>query len=212
MKKNIKTSSAVAAIMLSMLYSCTSDPNSPGLEYMPDMYRSPSFETYGEYEQFSFNNKMEALPPVENTIPRGYVPFGYANDNEGYELAGQELKTPFVHSKEIIEEGKVLYEKYCLHCHGKKGEGDGQVAQNSDFINPPSYTLPRIKALKDGHIYHTIYYGKGMMGAHASQVNHEERWKIIHYVRSLQGIHPTSDVHNVTTNSDSTKTEQSTNS
>ena len=31
-----------------LLVSCTTDPNSPGLEYMPDMYRPQSYEAYLE--------------------------------------------------------------------------------------------------------------------------------------------------------------------
>ena len=29
--------------------SCTVDPNAPGVEYMPDMYRSPALEAYVDY-------------------------------------------------------------------------------------------------------------------------------------------------------------------
>jgi hypothetical protein len=37
---------------LVMLSSCTKDPLSPGVEYMPDMYRSPSYETYSVNAHF----------------------------------------------------------------------------------------------------------------------------------------------------------------
>ena len=40
--------------------------------------------------------------------------------------------------------------------------------------------------MNDGHIFHVITYGKGRMWPHASQVNPEERWKIVHYVHRLQ--------------------------
>jgi len=32
-----------------LLSSCTSNADSPGLEYMPDMYRSPALEAYVDY-------------------------------------------------------------------------------------------------------------------------------------------------------------------
>ncbi|MEN9445706.1 MAG: hypothetical protein RL728_218, partial [Bacteroidota bacterium] len=32
-----------------LLFSCTSNPDSAGLEYMPDMYRSPAIEAYVDY-------------------------------------------------------------------------------------------------------------------------------------------------------------------
>ena len=38
------------AFAISMMFaSCVNDPNSPGLEYMPDMYRSPAVEAYVDY-------------------------------------------------------------------------------------------------------------------------------------------------------------------
>ena len=37
-----------------------------------------------------------------------------------------------------------------------------------------------------GGIFHVITYGKGAMGAHASQLNKIERWKVAMYVRTLQ--------------------------
>jgi hypothetical protein len=30
-------------------------------------------------------------------------------------------------------------------------------------------------------------YGKGLMGSHASQLNYDERWKIVRYVQELRG-------------------------
>ena len=39
--------------------------------------------------------------------------------------------------------------------------------------------------LTDGKIFHTITYGVNLMGSHASQVNPEERWKIVMYVHQL---------------------------
>jgi hypothetical protein len=33
-------------------------------------------------------------------------------------------------------------------------------------------------------MFHTITYGKGLMGAHAPQLNKEERWKLVHFIRA----------------------------
>lgn len=165
------------------LQSCE-NPNSPGVEYMPDMYRTPALEPYQGYEFFA--DSMEARKPVANTIPRGYMPYAYANTNEGYEAAGANLKNPLPYSKETLAEGKVLFEKFCVHCHGKTGQGDGAVPSNSDYPPPPAYN-GALKDLSEGKIFHTIHFGKGMMGSHASQLSQEERWKIVYYIQKLQG-------------------------
>lgn len=75
MKVRIIGSLAIAAITTVILGSCSSDPDSPGLEYMPDMYRSPAIEPYVDYghirEREDADAKMElsALVPPSGTIP-----------------------------------------------------------------------------------------------------------------------------------------------
>lgn len=40
--------------------------------------------------------------------------------------------------------------------------------------------------LSEGKMFHTVTYGQNMMGSHASQLNHTERWMIISYIKALQ--------------------------
>jgi hypothetical protein len=61
----------------------------PGYEYMPNMYRSPSYETYSVNPNFS--DSMTARKPVTGTIPRGFIPFEYENTLDDYLSAGKEL-------------------------------------------------------------------------------------------------------------------------
>ena len=48
MHKTIQYTTLVI-VAFAMMTSCTTDPNSPGVEYMPDMYRSPAIEAYVDY-------------------------------------------------------------------------------------------------------------------------------------------------------------------
>lgn len=159
------------------------DEQSPGLEYMPDMYRSRAVEAYSE--TVLTEDGKSALDPVKNSIPRGHNLYAYPNTNEGYALAGEHLKNPLVFSEDVLLEGKRIYGNFCVHCHGKKGEGDGSVPTNSDYPPPPSYTN-QLKDLPAGKIFHTLTYGKNLMGSHASQISQEDRWKLVYYVQSLQ--------------------------
>ena len=77
MKKTINTAVNFSIIVFTILLfgACTSDPDSSGYEYMPDMYRSPSIETYVDYgeirgrENKDLKSKLSALTPPRNTIP-----------------------------------------------------------------------------------------------------------------------------------------------
>ncbi len=175
--------------MVVLVSSCNKDPESRGYEYMPDMYRSPSYKTYEVNTLFA--DSSSARLPVAGSIPRDYIFFNYPSSNEGYEAAGRDLKNPFESNAVNIAEGKRLYTNFCMHCHGETGNGDGQLIGTGKFPPPPSYSSGvssrggNMRDLTDGKIYHTITYGINLMGAHASQVNPAERWKITMYVHEL---------------------------
>ena len=76
------------------LQSCGADGNHPGYEYMPNMYRSPYYDTYTENP--IFENGITSQTPVKGSIPRGFMPFDYENSLEDYLQAGNELKNPLV--------------------------------------------------------------------------------------------------------------------
>ena len=77
MKKTINTAVNFSIIAFTILIfgACTSDPDSSGFEYMPDMYRSPSIEAYVDYgeirgrENKDLKSKLSAMIPPRNTIP-----------------------------------------------------------------------------------------------------------------------------------------------
>lgn len=162
------------------------DPNSPGIEFMPDMYRSPSLEYYSVHT-IDGDTLFNAKHPVKGTVARGYMPYLYGDSTADYERAGLNLKNPLEMSKRSVyeAEGEVLYGKFCIHCHGATGAGDGKVAAKLPGP-PPAYNGP-LKNLPEGKIFHTLTYGKGTMGSHASQLTQEERWKLVCYVQKLQG-------------------------
>tara|TARA_B100001559_G_C16381290_1_gene566707 strand:- start:102 stop:701 length:600 start_codon:yes stop_codon:yes gene_type:complete len=165
----------------------------PGYEYMPNMYRSPSFETYSENPNFS--NNSTARLPVEGTIARGTMPFEYENTLEDYLRAGEDLNNPLLKNDKNTEEGKALYIMFCAHCHGNNGDGKGSIS-HPVYGAIPAYndnvqirrTGSTMSELKDGNIYHAITYGLNAMGPHASQITPEERWKIIMYINNLQKV------------------------
>ena len=102
---------------------------------------------------------------------------------ENIEMAEQ-LKNPLDSTAAVVASGKALYNTYCQHCHGETGAGDGKVA--GMYKGVPNYSSDAYKAMNEGHIFHVITHGKARMWPHGSQVNPEERWKIVHYVQTLQ--------------------------
>jgi mono/diheme cytochrome c family protein len=179
MKKLKKIS--IALIVLATVVSC-GDKRTRSLQYMPDMYVAVPYEPNGVE---GVNGKPSNLEPVAGTIARGHVPYEYANTNEGYELAKNTLKNPLEASEKNLENGKKMYGIYCAVCHGKKGDGDGILAQREKFNGIPRYDDAG-RAITEGSIYHVIMYGRNLMGSHASQLTTKERWQVVHYVQLLK--------------------------
>lgn len=218
MKKFIYIAYSAAVLTMSMLFnSCVSDPNSPGLEYAPDMYRTPGIETYVDYgevrgrEHKAWKSRLSALTPPRNTIPfygkdssevklmlpyfrkpniafrqtHGLYGWDYSYADE-YTLAvadKNQLSLNAANSALVLAKGKELFTAMCQHCHGEKGDGNGPMVLSGAYAGVPNYVG---LAATEGQMFYSIYYGKGVMGAHGSILNKKEIWTIIHYVRTLQ--------------------------
>jgi len=170
----------VIAVVL-VAVSCKKD-TAPNYQFMPNMYESVGYKTYGEA---AFQNGIEAQIPAQGSIPRGYVPFDIENSTAGYELAKATLLSPLDSTKVELNRGKELYDIYCGICHGNKGKGQGKLVQREKILGIPSYDDVG-RAINEGSIYHTIYYGKNAMGSYANQLNEEERWQVVSYVLKLK--------------------------
>ncbi len=193
------------AMVATFLLGCAAGGNDPGLEYAPQMYHSTPYEPlsqikdreigswlsstdeepHGEfYNSNPYNmHEMTMRKPVPGTVKRGkFLPNHIAPDD--YVTAEATLTNPTDSSQVVIAEGKVLYDRFCTHCHGEKGAGDGSVGQVYKGVT--SYTSAAVKDKGAGHIFHVITHGKGRMGAHGSQISEEDRWKIVRYVQVLQ--------------------------
>jgi len=141
--------------------------------------------------------KMNLRLPPKNTVRRnahGWLPYRGVNDADGL-VNADKLVNPIKDTTAIVlEKGNVLCETYCKDCHGAKGTGDGKVANGVKIDGVDHTFLPGVANLKsdaiknvtEGHIFHVITYGKGLMGSHGSQVSEEDRWKIAKYVKQLQ--------------------------
>ena len=190
--KNRYNISFISLIILAISFSsCNNNPLSAGYEFMPNMYRSPSLETYGQNNFFI--DSLNARIPVKGTIPRGYIPFEYGSSIEQYLLAGETLENPIEINDDNLLKGQQLYGMFCAHCHGENGNGKGSITHPLYSAIPAYYddvmirrTGSTMSELKAGNIYHAIYYGLNAMGPHNSQLNENERWLVTAYVQKLQ--------------------------
>mgnify|MGYP003328977028 CR=1 FL=1 len=207
---------ALPVLAVILLAGCAAKGDYPGREYAANMYHSVAYEPLSQItdedagawvnsldnrsgEYFNSNrynpHRMNMREPAPNTVKRnkyGWLPYRYSKDSLAY--AAKVLKNPLDSSAAVLADGKVLYETYCKHCHGAKGEGDGKVAlgvtidgvQKGQVAGVANLRGDALKNISEGHIFHVITMGKGLMGSHGGQINPDERWKIAKYVKTLQ--------------------------
>lgn len=97
---------------------------------------------------------------------------------------------------ETMEKGKKLYkEMKCWECHGFEGRGDGPKAMNQvddwGFPAPPNnFTKGIYKGggkLSDIYLRFTTGLDGSPMPSFEDSLTEEERWALVHYVKSLTG-------------------------
>ncbi len=127
----------------------------------------------------------------------GSVPYHYEDTEEERTRATAEIiDNPFPITADGLEEGEVLYNRYCGICHGENGGGLGYLVREADPakgieagkypVAPANLLLDSYASSSNGRYYHAIMYGKNVMGAYKGKLSYEERWNVIHWVRHLQ--------------------------
>ncbi len=139
------------------------------------------------------NKLVGADQPQAISVPlNGYVPYYYEDTEEERTRAGLEIiDNPFPITADGLGRGKELYEIFCGICHGEKGNGLGWLVAEENAnakypVVPANFLNDQYSVASNGTYYHAIMYGKNVMGAYKDKMSYEERWQVIHYIRSLQ--------------------------
>ena len=185
-----------------LIFACQQPgKNSTGSEYMPDMGHSIAYEAnyYNYYYQNTWGSEDEYYEmvqpklPVAGTIPRTKAAkspvYHYGDsDAERSRATAELINNPYPISYEGLSDAKELYNIYCGICHGEKGDGLGYLARDGSAypVAPANFLLEEFLNASNGRYYHAIMYGKNLMGAYKDKLSFEERWQVIHYIRSLQ--------------------------
>ncbi len=131
-----------------------------------------------------------------NAVPvptNGHVPYYYEDTPEGHEQALADLSVnPFPITDDGMVRGGNIYNIFCAICHGEEGNGLGYIydtdknPQAKYPAAPANLLRPEYVESSNMRYYHAIMYGYNVMGAYADKMSYEERWQVIHYIRSLQ--------------------------
>jgi mono/diheme cytochrome c family protein len=116
----------------------------------------------------------------QNQTPPNAAPAEYKVPPEVARQTNPVKPTP-----QTMERAKKLFGYDCAMCHGKNGDGKGDMAGDMkapilDFTDPAS-----LKTFSDGELFYMIKNGKGEMPPEGDRAKVEETWSLVTYVRSF---------------------------
>jgi len=188
MRKNELLTGTLA---LSLVFAaCSGVRREEGRVYMPDMAYSRAYETYASTAALQEAGVHYNARPVEGTMARGAMAtYPFANDSVGY-VRSAEVKNLLDPASIDMTEAERIYLINCGICHGTKLDGNGPLWKGGDgpYTAAPRNLIgdPLALNMAEGTMFHSITYGKNLMGGYGSQLSTKQRWEIVAYIKQKQ--------------------------
>ncbi|AKU90249.1 c-type cytochrome [Vulgatibacter incomptus] len=172
-------------LVLVGLAACSDEKNLVPLDW--ELNRMTQQARYTDFKPGpGFRDGRVLQPPPAGTVPVDRV-IGPTTLTLGITDAGDYVDTfPIPITTELIELGRNRFERTCAACHGILGTSETEVASKMTLRPPPSLQKASIRGNPVGRIYQVTTFGYGLMPGYAIQLNLEERWAVVAYVRALQ--------------------------
>ena len=206
---------AVAAVIPPLLIARARATTSelPPLRSFKDMDFQPKFKSQTESRLFADGRSMRL--PVRGTVARGELREDDLFYREIVEDSSAERSSdsqapaaddvaadsnepnwgteiPLVASDQLMRRGRERFNIYCATCHGRAGDGNGPVSvralelQQGTWVPPTSIHAEHVRKQPAGKLFNTITNGIRKMPGYGSQIEPEDRWAIVLYLRALQ--------------------------
>ena len=167
------------------------DFRKPPLEIFDDMVRQAKLRP--QVPNSFFNDGRSSQPHVAGTIAQRIG--DQNNDNWQGTPKNTGLVTgttnwvetvPVPVTSATLARGRERYNISCLPCHGAAGDGNGITKKIGAMAVVANLHDQRIAKLADGELFHVISQGRNLMQGYAANIEINDRWAIVAYVRALQ--------------------------
>lgn len=178
----------------------------PPIELFPDMDHQPKVKA--QVPSSFFADGRAARQPVANTVPMGYsmpmhkevdgstgegtspyknIHFSASPDYLDTGKIGDQWGTgiPIPVTPELLARGQQRFTINCAICHNATGDGNG-IIKKYGLATIADLHQKRLKDMADGEIFNTITNGKNTMPSYGANIQVQDRWAIIAYLRALQ--------------------------
>jgi mono/diheme cytochrome c family protein len=151
----------------------------PVVPPMIHMHDQPKLNAFRESAFFADGSGMR--PAVAGTVARGHLAPAFATPEE----AGTLLSNPLPLTQAIAERGRRVFNDHCAICHGTVGDGVPLLSRAYGG-KPGNFLSNEIRARPDGHLFGVLMLGKNAMPSYAADLDKDDRWAAVHYIRILQ--------------------------
>jgi hypothetical protein len=151
----------------------------------------------GRYKESAFyDDGLSMHAPPEGTVPReritqnaplttGRLPDGPVQPN-GEPLPNYVTSIPLPLTRQLLELGRKRFDITCATCHGPLGDGNSIVATQMSLRPPPSLIAQKYVQKPSGYLFEVATKGFGLMASYAAELDVQERWAVVAYLRALQ--------------------------
>ncbi len=202
----------LTVVLLVLIVAGPRGRHTPGrpLELFPDMVRQGKVKPQQPSKFFA--DGVASRRPVEGTVPLGFemrqttaaseiaaVAAGQAPADQPrlrwtaapdyYDTGkiGDQWGTgiPVEVTPELMARGQERFTINCQVCHGGTGSGNG-VTSKYGLSGIANYHDDKYLKMADGEIFNTITNGHNTMLGYGANIDVQDRWAIITYIRALQ--------------------------
>jgi hypothetical protein len=131
-----------------------------------------------------FDDDRAARPLVEGTVAQGQLR-GDEHLYTGKEGGKPVDMFPFPVTLAVLTRGQQRFNIFCSPCHDRVGTGQGMIVRRG-YRAPPSFHIDRLRQAPAGYFFDVMSSGFGVMPDYAQQIQPEDRWAIVAYIRALQ--------------------------
>jgi|688.fasta_scaffold142884_3 mono/diheme cytochrome c family protein len=155
------------------------------LEFLDNM--DHQFKAIPQSANTFFADRASVRPAVEGTLARGQeiYPLGQG-DIDKAEVVNVNPGVP--KSDFVLARGQNRFNVFCSACHGYDAHSNPPMVKRERWLGIPNLTRPETAALSDARIYHIISAGQNLMPSYADKISPTDRWAIVYYLRTLQGV------------------------
>jgi cytochrome c5 len=118
--------------------------------------------------------------PVADTVRRGALPYTIEVQEDAARLIN-----PLPRTGDVFNQGRQVFSNHCAMCHGILGDGKPTLTA-AYGAKPANLVSQQMIDLSDGEIHHVIRMGKNAMPSYSADLDDDEQWAVVHYVRVLQ--------------------------